>query len=148
VPKKIRHACRFLAGNEQIAAYLGLIERNAELLRDVQRVLPKPLDEHCLHAALDAGALTLTTDSPVWSSRLRFFAPELARSLAPCHGRIDSCRVRIRPRAVVAPPPGTAAKYKLSEKTTRHLLEAAAGIGDADIAAALRRLAKSGSEQA
>lgn len=141
MPKKIRHACRFLAGNEKIASYLGAIERNAELLMDARRVLPTPLDEHCLHATLDAGVLTLITDSPVWSSRLRFFAPEIERGLAPRHGTIFQCRVRVQPPAT-KPKPHTAPGYKLSKKTVQHLIDAAEGIEDTELGAALRQLAK------
>jgi hypothetical protein len=146
VPKKIRHACRFLAGNEKIAAYLGVIERNARLLSEAKQALPPPLNAHCLHAALTARVLTLTTDSPAWSSRLRFFAPELTRSLAPQYGTIASCRVRIQPPAV-ASCPEAAPKHRLSAETKQHLLDAAAGIEDSDLAAALRRLAKVGSKR-
>jgi hypothetical protein len=147
MPKKIRHACQFLAGNDKIDAYLSVIERSEQLLSEARRALPPPLSAHCLHAVLAAGVLTLTTDSPVWSSRLRFFAPELARSLAPRYGAIASCRVRIQPPAVTlcaAPAP----KHRLSATTKQHLLDTAAGIEDADLAAALRRLARVGSTQA
>lgn len=143
----IRHACRFLAGNVEIAAYLDVIERNAQLLRDVRQSLPPPLNERCLHASLDAEVLTLITDSPVWSSRLRFFAPELERSLRQGYGPITSCRIRIHPKAITpAPTNGKARKYKLSSKTANHLIEAAAGIEDSELAAALCRLAKAGTE--
>ncbi len=143
MPITIRHACGFLKGNEKIAAFLGVIERNDQLLREVRRALPPPLDEHCLLAVLDAGVLTLTSDSPVWSSRLRFFVPELLRSFARKRGPITSCRVRVQPLAV-APRPNHARRLRLSTETQRHLMDAAAGIEDAELAAALRRLAKTG----
>lgn len=145
MPKPIRHACRFLAGNDKIAAYLDTIERNAKLLRDIRHSLPVPLDEHCLYASLDAGILTLVTDSPVWSSRLRFFAPELERSLSSHSSPVASCHIRIQPRAVSpSPPSGREPGYKLSRRTANHLIEAAEGIEDAELAAALRRLARVG----
>jgi len=144
MPKKIEHACRYLAGNEKIAGYLGTIERNARLLHDTQRALPPPLAEHCLHAALDSGLLMLTTDSPVWSTRLRFFAPELLRNLALRYGPIASCRVRVQPASTAARAKPVL-KCKLSEKTKQHLLDAAASIEDECLASALRRLANAGS---
>lgn len=144
MPKKIRHACRYLAGNEKIAVCLELIERSARLLGEARSALPPPLDEHCLHAVLDAGVLTLTTHSPVWSSRLRFFAPQLVQTLAPRFGPITSCRVRVQPPAA-APRLGTTPRYKLSARTEQHLVDAAAGIEDAELAITLRRLAKAGS---
>ena len=147
MPKPIRHACRFLAGNEKIAAYLDTIERNASLLRDIRRALPAPLDEHCLHASLDAGVLTLVTDSPAWASRLRFFAPELERNPDSHSSPVVSCRIRIQPQALTpSPQSGREAGYKLSRRTADHLIEAAQGIEDAGLAAALRRLAKVGAE--
>jgi len=144
MPKKIEHACRYLAGNEKIAVYLRTIERNARLLHDAQRALPPTLAEHCLHAALEAGSLILTTDSPVWSSRLRFLAPELVRKLALRHGPIASCRIRVQPASTAARAKPTP-KYRLPEKTRQHLLDAAASIEDEGLATALRRLAKAGS---
>lgn len=147
MPKSIRHACRFLTGNDRITAYLNMIERNAELLRNIRRSLPAPLDEHCLYASLDAGILTLVTDSPVWSSRLRFFAPELERSLSSDSTPIASCHIRIQPQAVsVSPSSGREPRHKLSRRTANHLVEAAAGIEDAELATALRRLARIGAK--
>jgi len=142
MPKHLRHACRFLRQNERIAGCLTAIERHTQLLHEIRAVLPPPLDEHCLHASLDAGILTLLTDSPVWSSRLRFFTPELEHHLTLRHGSIAACRIRVRPFASVSS--AKASNNRLSATTVRHLTDAAAGIEDAELAAALRRLAKVG----
>jgi hypothetical protein len=139
--KQPRQVCNFLQSNERIAGYLATIERNAQLLRKVRRALPSPLDEHCLHASLQFGVLTLVTDSPVWSSRLRFFARELERNLIPHQDPIRACRIRIQPPCVA---PSRTQKHKLSLRTAQHLLAAAAGIEDAQLASALRRLAGTG----
>ena len=145
MPNQFVQACRFLRRNEKIAGYITAIERNAQLLRKIRSALPPPLDDHCLHASLEAGVLTLLTDSPVWSSRLRFFAPELVRHLAGSGDTIAACRVRVRPLALVrSTAPKAIRKNRLSARTVQHLIEAAAGIQDAKIAAALRRLAKAG----
>jgi hypothetical protein len=139
--KQPRQVCNFLQSNERIAGYLATIERNARLLRKVRKALPSPLDEHCLHASLQSGVLTLVTDSPVWSSRLRFFARELERNLIPHQDPIRACRIRIQPPCVA---PSRTQKHKLSLRTAQHLLAAAAGIEDAQLASALRRLAGTG----
>lgn len=145
VPKQIRHACRFLRGNEKIAEYLAAIERNAQLLEDARGALPPPLDEHCLHAVLEGGVLTLLADSPVWSSRLRFFAPELEQKLPRRYGPIASCRIRVQPQSVApAPISSDTPPHRLSSRAAQHLMDAAAGIEDEEIAAALRRLARAG----
>jgi len=145
VPKHFQHACRFLQHDEKIAGCLTAIERHTRLLHEIRAILPPPLDEHCLHAALNAGVLTLLTDSPVWSSRLRFFAPEFERHLTPRHGPITACRIRVRPRRPqTSVSSSKALGNKLSVTTVRHLTDVAAGIEDARLAAALRRLAKAG----
>jgi hypothetical protein len=145
VPKHIRHACRFLRGNEKIAGFLAAIERNAKLLDDIKGVLPPPLDKHCLHAVLEGSVLTLLTDSPVWSSRLRFFAPELERGLPRHYGAITGCRIRVQPPASSPPPaPESRTRPRLSPQAAIHLMEAAAGTDDQEIASALRRLAQAG----
>jgi hypothetical protein len=139
--KQFQHACRFLWNDAKLAPCLTLIERNARLLRQIQRALPSPLDEHCLHASLQSGELTLVTDSPVWASRLRFFTPEIERSLDRRFGPVSSCRIRIRPGAAA---PLTAPKHRLSSQAAQHLMDAAEGIADAALASALRRIAKAG----
>ncbi|MEA3278819.1 MAG: DciA family protein [Pseudomonadota bacterium] len=147
MPKSIQHASRFLKQNDAVAVILRGIERNAKLLRAIRRVLPPPLDDHCLHATLEERKLTLVTGSSVWASRLRFFGPELQRALADAYGSIATCRVRIQPQA--DPNPATEAAqpaHRLSEGTVKHLLEAAGGMEDGEIAAALRRLAKAGGD--
>ncbi len=142
VPKRFQHACRFLRQNEKTAGCFAAIEGHTQLLREIQAVLPPPLDEHCLYASLDTGVLTLLTDSPVWSSRLRFFTPELEHHLTPRHGPIVTCRIRVRPGASISS--SKASNNKLSATTVQHLMDAAAGTEDARLAAALRRLAKTG----
>jgi hypothetical protein len=148
VPKQTRHACHFLRSNKKIAGYLAAIERNTELLLGVRRALPTPLDERCLHATLDSGSLTLVTDSPVWSSRLRFFAPELARALEPHFGPISACRIRVQPQAATFRTDAKKAPgQKISRRTVHLLFEAAAAIEDAELSAALRRLARAGASR-
>lgn len=75
--KPLRHASRFLRDSEGTAPLLVLIDQQRQILRAVHDKLTPPLDNHCLHASLDEGKLTLVTDSPAWASRLRFFCPRL-----------------------------------------------------------------------
>ncbi len=141
VPKRFQQVSRFLRPDEATAVGLAAVQRNGRLLRKIRAFLGSPLDEHCLHASLDGRVLTLVTDSPVWSSRLRFFAPEIERGLDPRYGPISAWRIRVRPSAGER---RTGPRHKLSSAAVQHLMEAAAGIADARIAAALRRLAKTG----
>lgn len=140
--RSIPHASRFLQHSGPLAPLLAEISRAEALLRAVNRCLPPPLDTHCLHATLHEGALTLVTESPVWASRLRFFAPEISRALSADYGRISGCRVRVRPQVVAAEHRD--GRPTLSQATVDHLLQAAAGAQDEAIAEALRRLARAG----
>jgi hypothetical protein len=113
------------------------------LQRQVRQALEPDLRPHCLHATLEAGRLTLVTDSPVWASRLRFAAPLLLVLLGGDGPAATEVRVR------VAPPPaerfgsGRRPALQLSATAVSHLLGAAAAMDDPDLAAALRRLARS-----
>jgi len=141
VPRYFQQVSRFLRPDETTAVSLAAVQRNGRLLREIRDVLGSPLDEHCLHASLDGRVLTLVTDSPVWSSRLRFFAPEIELGLDTRYGSISAWRIRVRPSAGER---RTGPTHKLSAAAVQHLIEAAAGIADARLAAALRRLAKTG----
>jgi len=142
---RFKHASCFLGGNTAIAALLPGVERNAELVRLVRRMLPKSLADQCLHASLEDDVLVLLTASPAWATRLRFFAPKLLRSLPEPWDHAAACRVRIQP---VSEPPGAAGveprPSRLTASTVSHLLDAAESVVDEEIAAAFRRLAKAG----
>lgn len=143
--ERFQQAYRFLRHSEEISDLLSAIERNTRLLRAVRLALPPPLDDHCHHASCKDGVLTLLTDSPVWSSRLRFFAPEIAQALAPRYGPISTWRFCVRPEASTPDwAAGDARAPRLSPQTARHLMETAGAIKDAGLAGALYRLAQAG----
>ncbi len=124
---------------------MAVIDRQQRLLRAVRALLPSPLDAHCLYASIEGRTLTLVTDSPVWGSRLRFFAPELEPALAQTYGEIKACRVRIQPpsdQGLLRERKRPA--HRLAAGTITHLLETADGMGDTELADALRRLARTG----
>jgi hypothetical protein len=128
-----------------MAELLHVIESNRRLLGKVRDGLPPPLDQHCLHASMEDGVLTLVADSAVWGSRLRFFAPELTKTLRDSAGRIASTRIRIQP---VASPHGNlhgpTRSLRMSKDTVKLLMDTAEGLGDTRLSRALRRLAETG----
>ncbi len=143
--KPLRHASRFLRDSEGTAPLLVLIDQQRQILRAVRDKLTPPLDNHCLHASLDEGKLTLVTDSPAWASRLRFFAPDLISALGLGLGRIEECRIRVQPPRSMGQGLGGEMKVpRLSPATARLLLDAADAQGETDLGRALRRLAGSG----
>jgi hypothetical protein len=145
MPRTIQHASRFLRERGSVSAILEVIERQQRLLQAVRKLLPEPLDAHCLYASLVGFKLTLTTDSPVWSTRLRFFLPHLEGPLAKQFGRIKTWQVRVQPSRGLHGQqqlsPATPAPA-VSAQTVSHLMEAADSVDDPMLAEALRRLAR------
>jgi hypothetical protein len=112
------------------------------LLARVRNELPPPLDRHCLAALERDGRLLLYTDSPAWSSRLRFHARALSRQLQ-AQG-LEFNRITVR---VMAPgeskqrgPARNRAKL-LSRENAAMIRSVAQSIDDPGLQSALQRLA-------
>ena len=73
-PKSVRHLLKdkptFKRLELEISAQKALLNR-------VRRLLPDDLAAHCVAAQKRGQHLILHTDSPVWATRLRYFAPQL-----------------------------------------------------------------------
>lgn len=125
----------------------ALVERGRLLVRlteSVRACLPLPCAEHCRVANCHDGQLVLAADSPAWSARLRFHAPELTRQLKRQHGLgIRRVRVVVSP-AIETLIPKRSARRDLSHKSAELLQQTAAGIEDPGLRAALLRLARRG----
>jgi hypothetical protein len=143
----LQHAIRLLGGSERLGALLGEVAASRALLLRLRRELPPPLSEHCLHAGLADRVLTLVADSSAWGSRLRFFAPELVKSLQEDYGPIESTRIRIQPPVRPGSSDPRASPASMSPGTVQLLRDAADGLGDTDLGRALRRLAAAGAER-
>jgi len=126
------------------AALLQQSQRLLQLTHTVQEHLPEPLNRHCAVANIQDDILVLITDSPVWSSRLRFHAPALLRELERRHAvKLKSVRIRINPPE--QPRPVTVRKPPEMSAATAGLLRQVAGtLDDPDLCAALHRLARHG----
>ncbi len=105
----------------------------------LQSVLPERLQGHWQLAAIDADALVLVAESPVWATPLRGYQQALLDAASQIIGhRPAALRVRLakpvnrRPRA---------ASPALSHEAVRHLENAAEGMVDPRLADGLRRLA-------
>ena len=145
----VNHQLRRLAGQDALSAILTAVERQGLLLAAVRARMAPPLDQHCRHAALENGRLTLVTDSPVWGARLRFLAPELLASLRATHGEIKECRVRVQPTCLPTRPPEPAQRaVSMSPATANLLLAAAEAQAGTELGLALRRLAEVGMKAA
>ena len=92
---KPRHIGRILQHQDALASLYQKIRQQQDLLAVVRGELPKPLGEHCLSAVLDGAILALSTDSPVWSAKLRFHTPRLLSQLRKAHPGIANIRIRV-----------------------------------------------------
>lgn len=127
----------------------NLLQR-AQLLQamtfSLRQYLPAPLAEHCWVAAPRERTLVLVTDSPAWATQLRYQQQEILK-LLNSEFRLQLNRLRIR---IGAPPPAPrppAAGPRLSRQGAAVLEAAAASIGDPELSAALRRLARRAGDQ-
>jgi hypothetical protein len=114
------------------------------LLGRVRAALPATARPHCLSASLKSGELSVTVDSPVWATRVRYGEELLRRALSG-----EGCewvKIRVRPPGAGAGAPVGArlggCPRRLSAEVVAHLMEAADGIAVPELAQALRRLAR------
>jgi hypothetical protein len=124
------------------AALLQQSQRLLQLTRTLQEHLPEPLNRHCTVANINDGSLILLTDSPVWSSRLRFHAATILREVERRHGlQLAKVQIRVNPPEQVKPE---AVKHKprMSAPTAALLRQVAGSIADPALGTALRRLAQ------
>jgi hypothetical protein len=116
------------------------IRSQKNLLADVRRCLPADLSPHCLHARLRVDTLVLHTDSPVWATRLRYLAPQLASVLAVEYPALREVKIRL----LVAP-----ADHASPQNSARHsdraaeIIHSSAGHANSEaLRTALHRLGK------
>ncbi|KRT54562.1 Protein of unknown function (DUF721) [endosymbiont of Ridgeia piscesae] len=139
--RKIRVVEEIIGTRSAFATLSKQLEIQKSLLRRVSSYLPPPLDQHCLGAIPGKGTLTLLTDSPVWSSRLRFLTDALLRRLrndGVAFGRIIVKVVSTQsPDAVAQHPPRRA---RLSHMSAELLRDTAEHTSDEKLKQALLRL--------
>ena len=139
-PHPVRH---HLSTSPTARDLLDQVRNQQDLLARVRSMLQPPLDRHCHAAVLSSGRLLLYTDSPAWSSRLRFFSRQLDARLRQENLAVDSIaiRVMIRPRPKLRE---SRASRRLSAANADLLRTLADEIGDPPLSNALRRLGRHG----
>jgi hypothetical protein len=126
-----------------LASLLAKTRRLAELNRYFRALLPANLQEHATLAQLDADGWVVQTDSPAWSSRLRYQLPELGPLLSEHLGLpLPPPRIRVAPPAVPPPPPPPPRRMAISARTARLLETAAHDCSDRRLGEAILRLAE------
>lgn len=118
------------------------ISGSIQLMTDrVRRLVAYPENQHIRWATPSKLGIIVWTDSPAWASRLRFHSAALAAQLMQLEG-FDSVRhvmVKVMPPEL---PPSTAKqRVELSIESAEALWACADHVADANLSAALRRLA-------
>lgn len=91
-PKSVRH----LLKDKPTLKRLELeISAQKALLGQVRHLLPNELAGHCVAAQMRDQHLILHTDSPVWATRLRYFAPQLISLLKSGDPSLRGIKVRL-----------------------------------------------------
>lgn len=107
----------------------------------LRQYLAGPLAEHCWVAAPRERTLVLVTDGPAWATQLRYQQQEILKLLnSEFHLQLNRLRIRVD-----APPPAPRLRRagpRLSPQGAAVLEAAAESIADAELSAALRRLAR------
>lgn len=116
----------------------------ARLNRQIQAILDQPLTDHCQVARCEDNVLVLSSDSPVWAARLRYYIPTLLLQLKqniPALQGLKDIKIVVHP---TAPPPAEApqSERKISSKAAESISAMAQTVDNPGLRAALERLAR------
>lgn len=116
------------------------LERMRQSILDI---LPEQAAAHVYVAAYEGYRLRLHVTHGGWATRLRYMQPMIVQALAQrMRLHVEGVEIKVRPNPMPAPKPVTA--RIMGDDARRHLRQTARYIGDADLAAALERLAAAG----
>lgn len=141
---------RMARAHGPLGQLIGRAGRQDELGRRVRRLLPAPLDAHCLGAEWADERLTLVLDSPAWAARARYLTADikqrLAREINPPPGTLGfrTARQGTNDGKSASRRRRPAPAARLDSGSRDHLLAVARSIRDSELREALERLARSG----
>jgi len=126
---------------------LNSLLEHAKYLQQLTQALRDSLDTrlaaHVTVANLREQTAVITTDTPVWLTRLRYQAPTILHLLKTLPGlqKLQKVQFKIQPVSL-SPPPAPPRRAKLSTTSAHFLKSAALGTEDPELAEALYRLAR------
>ena len=133
--KSLLHSCLSLKNLGQT------LSRQQQLLSRVQNALPAQMAPHCRAIALKRQHLIIFADSPVWASRFRYAARQLAAKLPCSEPKIRDIRVSVYLEYGAARRPARQPRT-LSPANGRLLQAVAEDTDDPALRASLRRLSR------
>jgi hypothetical protein len=129
-----------LEDGTQLGHLKRMLKKQQALREQIREILPAPLNEHCLHARIDTDRLVLHTDSPAWSTGLRFHAPRILREMKPLAPNLKKVDIRIILGQDLRP--AKAPRSSLPGETATLIRKLAEGLEDADLRAAFKHLGR------
>lgn len=139
---KPRHIKKYLQQQNVLASLYATMRQQQDLLAIVHQALPQQLAPHCVNAILDGSTLTLSADTPVWGSKLRFHAPRLLSRLRKQYPGVANVRVRIASARKARATPTRQLRPRHSDRAAATVAQASSNISDIALSHALQRLAK------
>ncbi|MEX0951336.1 MAG: DciA family protein [Gammaproteobacteria bacterium] len=137
-----------LRRNPQLLQMAEQLRHLATIRKILDEVLPPAVAAHTRAAAVNAGILTVHTDSPAWAAKLRFLTPDLLQAVhSHAQNHDNALLATIKTVRVKSVPPTIPSEKTpvsltpLSSQTARLLQDVALSIDDPKLRSALQRLA-------
>ena len=141
-PKRIQHLIHRDSG--VLGKLVDENNRRVALNKILEGFLDRPFAEHVQVASVRETELVLCADSPAWGHRVRYLTQAILDHFL-ANGLTGLTRVSIivrSTRAEVVSAPTIRTGPSLSRHSARYLEQAAAALGDSDLAARLRAIAR------
>lgn len=140
-PKSPRRLAQLLSGHSGMLPALNAHARELQAATEaLQATLPEAMRGHWQVTSMDAERLVLSTENASWATGLRPRQAQLLDAVAAIVGERPA-RMEIRIHPPRHTPEETKRRQHLSAKAAERLNEAAAGMADPRLSAALRRIA-------
>lgn len=144
-PDTYKSICSLIARRHQPLRDLYVRARYLEgLNRKLDMHLGSPLNRHCCVAHVSRDSVLLHTDSPAWSSRLRFCTPQVLAILQDqCRlPNVKTIRIRVTPQMPTPLNTTHACRPTMSRATSSLLTNVAVATKNPALRRALLRLAR------
>jgi len=112
-----------------------------QLTEYLHKVLPIAVSEHCVVSNLRNSELVIGADSPAWSARLRFYAPQILKHFNTFPGAVvRHVKIRTLPKTTPAKK-RPRDRMRISGSNGKILEQTARTVTNSRLQAALRKLA-------
>jgi len=138
----VRAIDELMDGSTALRGLASAAAARGALVARVREALPAELAPHCVAATLADRELHLLADAASWATRLRYLSRELTRELRRAGLALTGITVRVLPADPRPAATRHSRRVQPSASVPRCLDDAAAGIADPALRAALLRLGR------